>query len=367
MGKYDKLFHAVNPEKFRSGGPDDLKKFPDVYHFDYRDNVAAPHFIEGSFARKAGKVSHIGGISEFPQPAIYYSSLYRSDHRRQFPNSHPIIETTSLISIDPDHPDTLGGTFWHWMGEGDDAEAHIINKPTTLLVPQDTVHLPQYCEELHAPVMTVVVLDSPLFQFMPSRRILPPGFENADDAGWAPPKSNAGRGKYDYCYSAVDVNSLPVYPAHQGKIKRVMYFDRNINVAACHCMDMYLIYGAGAGFGLGDARMVPDWANGRSDEFSSYEPLKPHVHACSQTYSFIGTDQQHLDDLGGTVEFWMGEGKDAEKHTITGAATVLIPKDIVHLPMYVKEVHRPFVLAIILDSPVWAGCWSLEFPGGFKA
>jgi len=366
MGKYDKLFHTVNPEKFRSGGPDDLKKFPDVYHFDYRDNVAAPHFIEGSFARKAGKVSHVGGISEFPQPAIYYSSFYRSDHRRQFPNSHPTIETTCMISVDPDHPDALGGTFWHWMGEGEDAEAHIINQPTTLLVPQDTVHLPQYCQELHAPVMTFVLLDSPLFLFMPSRRILPPGFVNVNDAGWTPPKSNAGRGKYDYCYSAVDVNSLPVYPAHKNKIKRVMYFDRNINIAAPHCMDMYLVYRAGAGFGLGDAKMVPDWADGRSDEFSSYEPLKPHVHTRSQTYSFIGTDQQHLEDLGGTVEFWIGEGKEAEKHTITGAATVLIPKDVVHLPMYVKEVHRPFVLAIVLDSPVWAGCWSLEFPGGFK-
>ena len=122
MGKYNKLFHAVNPEKFRSGGPEDLKKYPDMYHFDYRDNVDAPHFIEGSFARSAGKVSHVGGISEFPQPTIYYSSFYRSDHRRQFPNSHPVIETTSLISIDPEHPGALGGTFWHWMGEGEDAE-----------------------------------------------------------------------------------------------------------------------------------------------------------------------------------------------------------------------------------------------------
>ena len=366
MGKYDRLFHQVNPNKFRSGGPDDTKKYPDIYHFDYRDNVEAPHFIECGFSLKAGKTSHIGGISEFPHPTVYYSSFYRSDHRRQFPNRHPTIETTSLISIDPEHPETLGGTFWHWLGEGEDAEVHIFKRPTTLLVPQDTVHLPQYSEEIHAPVMNFVVLDSPLFEFMPSRRILPPGFEKAGEEGWVPPKSNTGRGKYDFCYSTPDMKSFPVYPAHKGKISRVMYFDRNINVAAPHCMDMYLIYGAGAGFGLGDAKMVADWADGRSDEFSSYEAFKPHVHTYSQTYSFISTDQQNLEDLGGTVEFWIGEGKEAEKHTITSAATLLIPKDVVHLPMYVKEVHRPFVLAIVLDSPVWSGAWSVEFPSGFK-
>jgi hypothetical protein len=216
-------------------------------------------------------------------------------------------------------------------------------------------------------VMNIVVLDSPLFQFMPSRRILPPGFENVNEAGWVPPRSNEGRHKYDYCYSAVDVNDLPAYPAHKGKISRAMYFDRNINLAAPHCLDVYLVHGAGTGFGLGDAKVVPDRADGRSDEFSSYEPLKPHVHAHGQTYSFIGTDKEHLEDLGGTVEFWIGEGKEAEKHTITSAATVLVPKDVVHLPLYIKEVHRPFVLAIVLDSPVWAGCWSLEFPRDYKA
>jgi hypothetical protein len=66
-----------------------------------------------------------------------------------------------------------------------------------------------------------------------------------------------------------------------------------------------------------------------------------------------------MPDLGGTVEFHIGEGREQEVFTITKATTVLIPRDTVHLPLYIKEVHKPFAILTVLDSPIWAGVWAV--------
>jgi hypothetical protein len=71
-------------------------------------------------------------------------------------------------------------------------------------------------------------------------------------------------------------------------------------------------------------------------------------------------------DLGGTVEFWIGEGDEAEQHFINRATTVLILKNTVHLTLYVREVRSPFTIFTVLDTPIWAGCRSLELTKRFK-
>ena len=51
------------------------------------------------------------------------------------------------------------------------------------------------------------------------------------------------------------------------------------------------------------------------------------MHPFYQTYSFIPSDNDHLPDLGGTVEFHIGEGKEQEIYIVNKSSTVLIPRE----------------------------------------
>jgi hypothetical protein len=359
--KYSKYFNEVNPIKFMTYPDDKGRKPPEVNHYDYRDNPEAPHFMEANILSGLGGIG-VGATIRFVDPRIYYSGLYQSTPHKGLPNFRLYYETRSFMSLDPDHPDDIGVTMHAWMGEGKDAELHIIDKPTTQLIPLATIAKPLYAVESHGkPGMVQMVSDNPL-EAVVWRETFPPGFEKNQDGKWMPPKIKPmpkGAGKYGRYISEIDVKNLPVYPKHKGKAARVMFYNGSYNIEAPHCIDCHLIYGAGMGFGLGDEKRLPLLPNGLTDESSSYEPFLPHKHPFYQTYSFSPTDTDHLPDLGGTVEFWIGEGKDSESYTINKATTILIPKNTVHLPLYVKEVHRPFTILTVLDSPVWAGVWAV--------
>ena len=71
-------------------------------------------------------------------------------------------------------------------------------------------------------------------------------------------------------------------------------------------------------------------------------------------------------DLGGKVEFWLGEGDQAEKYIIDKTTTVIIPPNTVHYPIYVHECKRPFVIASIMDEPLFGGRFVDVYPPGFE-
>jgi hypothetical protein len=375
--KYEKYVNEVNPIEFMNLFKID-RISDECYHYDYRDNEECPHFIEGHIRNNpegdeiGGTVKYMIGTKrqQFPiDPRIYYYSGYRAMPKPTFPMTNIHTWTTSHMSVDPNHPDDIGGTFCNWVGEGEAAELYRINKPTTFLTPLDTPGGPGYTEELHGPGMLMIIADLPLAASIPARRRLPPGFENCEDENWVPPKVKPlpkGAGKYAKNYSEIDVKNLPVYPSFKDKAARVMFYDGSYNAEAPHSIDCHLIYRPGIGFGLGQEKTLPLWPDGQSDENSSYEPFLPHKHPFYQTFSLIGTDLDKFPDLGGTVEFWIGEGEEAEKYIITKPTTILVPKHTVHLPMYVREVHRPFVVASILDTPIWAGLFTQKLPTGFK-
>jgi hypothetical protein len=375
--KYAKYFTESNPIESMNLFSIDAKN-DEIYHYDYRDHEESPHFMEGHVRGSVASTAAGGGAKyqmgkkrlQYPiDPRIYYYYGYRAVPKPTYPMSNIYPWTTSHMSVNPDRPDDIGGTFCSWVGEGENAEFHKFDKPTTCLHPLDTPGGPGYAEEIHGPGMMFIVADSPLAASIPARRNLPPGFESCEDDDWVPPKVEPmprGSGKYGKDYTEVDLKSLPVYPSFRDKAARVMFFDAASNPYAPHSIDCHLIYGKGVGFGLGREKVLPVLPDGQSDEHSSYEPFLPHKHPYYQTYSFIGTNLDQSPDLGGEVEFWMGEGEEAEKYLITKNSTVLIPMNTVHLPMYVREVHRPFIIATVLDAPIWAGLFINKFPAGFK-
>ena len=78
---------------------------------------------------------------------------------------------------------------------------------------------------------------------------------------------------------------------------------------------------------------------------------KPHSHNCAEFLYFIGGNPMDFADFGAEIEFVMGEGDDAETHTITSTTWIYIPKDLPHAPLDFKRVDRPIMFGHIMFAP----------------
>jgi hypothetical protein len=77
---------------------------------------------------------------------------------RSLPHRHPADELFVFMGTDPNNPTDLGGEHEFWLGEGDEAERHLITKTTCLYVPKGVVHNPNGCLRLDRPYVMFVVL-----------------------------------------------------------------------------------------------------------------------------------------------------------------------------------------------------------------
>lgn len=64
---------------------------------------------------------------------------------------------------------------------------------------------------------------------------------------------------------------------------------------------------------------------------------RAHIHDFDEVVGFQGTNFQDPFDLGGEVEFYLGD----EKHIIKNSCIVYIPKGLSHCPLIFKRVDRP--------------------------
>lgn len=313
-----------------------------VIHFDCRNNEEAPAFIEVNLmngAQDRATAGGGGGKVSFPAGS-YYSSLTENT-----PQKHACEEIFLMVGTDPDNREDLGSTVEFWVGEGDEAERYIVDKPTAFLPPPMVAHTPLVCRDSRKPSVCITTLASPWWAgiWVPT----PPAyFKNL------PADAKINRlNKYGEYETPLKVNNLPIHPSHKGKAAPMGRYDRRYHDEVNRFVDCQLIYGSGVGFGVGDPTQFPSF---------------PNKHPWYQTFTFFGVDMENPADLGGTVEFWIGEGANAEEYLITRATTVLVPPHTVHLPIYFREVHKPIMMVTILDTPLWAGAWVDKFPPGFK-
>jgi hypothetical protein len=73
----------------------------------------------------------------------------------------------------------------------------------------------------------------------------------------------------------------------------------------------------------------------------------PHKHDEDEIFLFLGTNPKDANDLGADVEFWLGEGEQTEKIAINTSTFVFIPKGLVHMPIYFRNVKRPCLRVMI--------------------
>jgi len=81
------------------------------------------------------------------------------------------------------------------------------------------------------------------------------------------------------------------------------------------------------------------------------QTVQPHKHLTyEEMFLFIGTNPDNVSDLGGEVDFWLGEGPDLEKITLTEPGTIFLPKGVAHFPMFFRKVRRPIVQVVIMPK-----------------
>jgi hypothetical protein len=154
------------------------------------------------------------------------------------------------------------------------------------------------------------------------------------------------QGKYaKYVVEAKDTGIRT--PERDGKIFHDVVVGEETFPEAPNWIYTALISAAGTGWGHGDT-MYEILPNGEKESWQT----TPHVHEVPESFVLMGTDPSRLRDLRAEVEFWIGEGKDAEKFTITKSTYIYIPANLVHAPVWVKKVDRPFIFIAVLNDPV---------------
>ena len=97
----------------------------------------------------------------------------------------------------------------------------------------------------------------------------------------------------------------------------------------------------GPGFVLGTSCITGPWR-------METEPMK---HDFDQIICFMGGSAMNLFEFDAEVELWLGE--EPERHVITTAASVFIPKGLVHCPLSFTRVGAPILFMDISLTPVY--------------
>lgn len=324
-------------------------------HYDYIMNGygLSPNYIQNIVSyQKVGAVG-AGGYGAYR----FQENNDIQPFKRLGPHSHPETEYFIFYATNPEKPDSINGTTEFWLGSGEDAEPYIITKPTIVCVPPNVPHLPEIYRGFDDVNAQTVVFESSLWAISddfdvdallsPKLKITP--IHQCADV------SQFSR-KYADCIAEQDLSYAARYPSHQGKSQPILRFDIRTNKHATKHIESTLISGAGIGFGCGDLVQYRDY---------QVRSL-PHVHDSLETYIFISTNPNKPDTLGATVEFWIGEGENAEKLIIDKPTVLLIPANTVHLPMYVTELETPFIMTSFIDNPLWNVFYTNIFPPAFE-
>jgi hypothetical protein len=68
----------------------------------------------------------------------------------------------------------------------------------------------------------------------------------------------------------------------------------------------------------------------------------PHTHKAEELLMFISSDPKDMKNLGATVEIAFDE--TWEKYSFNYSTFVRFPEGVIHCPVYVRNIQRPFFI-----------------------
>ena len=75
----------------------------------------------------------------------------------------------------------------------------------------------------------------------------------------------------------------------------------------------------------------------------------PHSHGFHEFLFFIGGNPRDINSFDAEVE--MSLGKEGEKHVITSATVLHIPKEMIHCPLNFKRIGKPIIFMNVALTP----------------
>lgn len=69
-------------------------------------------------------------------------------------------------------------------------------------------------------------------------------------------------------------------------------------------------------------------------------------------FCFLGTNPDEPGDLGGEVEFWLGEGKEIDKVIVNTPSSVYVPEGLAMFPMIWRKVKRPIIMCVVSSTGI---------------
>jgi hypothetical protein len=78
-------------------------------------------------------------------------------------------------------------------------------------------------------------------------------------------------------------------------------------------------------------------------------------------FSFLGTDPENPGELGGEVEFWLGEWDDIDKVVVNPPSSVYVPAGLAMFPMIWRNVNRPIIMCVLASTAIYK-CEEMQIP-----
>ncbi len=92
----------------------------------------------------------------------------------------------------------------------------------------------------------------------------------------------------------------------------------------------------------------------------------PMYHTYDEWFFFVGTNPDDPAELGGELDFWLGAGEHAEKHVINKPTCIFVPAGMMHCPIDVHRVDRPFIEFVVAPSAIHTEFHPGVWPTGYK-
>lgn len=79
---------------------------------------------------------------------------------------------------------------------------------------------------------------------------------------------------------------------------------------------------------------------------------EPHAHDVDEIFFLFGGNPMNFFDFGAEIEIFLGE--EGESHIINTTSIIYIPKGLIHCPVIIRRVDKPFQWMHVLLAPKYS-------------
>jgi len=150
-------------------------------------------------------------------------------------------------------------------------------------------------------------------------------------------KGGTTMGKYSKYVNDLRLWTELVRPSYRGKMADFsLIFDQKVFPEAKIWVENFHIYAPGAGVMIPGE--IPMLIEGKQVPPGTGQHAHPDF---DELFLFFGSNPDDNLALGGEVEFWLGEGEDAQKFIARRPTAEWVPRNVAHNPHYFTKVSRP--------------------------